>query len=374
MIEIREVQTRKDQKDFLDFPIQFYKGNPFFVPPLYMDEKKIFDSDYVYYDTSEAVYFNAYKNGTMVGRISGIWQKASNEKTGEKRVRFTRFDSVNDQEVAAALFDALEKWALSKGMDTICGPLGFSDLEREGLLIEGFDYLATYEEQYNFDYYQTLIESCGFEKEIDWYEYKLQLPKDGGEKLKAMTDKVMEKYNLHFAEEKRIGTFIKKYADDFFRLLDEGYEHIYGTVPFSENMKKLLLSNFKLLLGTKYVSVLLDENDNAICMGMCIPSIAHALQKSGGKLTPACLVKILKAKKNPEYIDMALIAVDKQYVNKGVSVCFISRLMELVKKCGHVKWIETNLNLENNIPIQNLWKRFDAQQHKRRRSFIKKIG
>ena len=161
MIEIREALTGREQRAFLNFPLKMYRDNPYFVPPLYSDEKKIFRHDYVYYDTCEAVYYNAYRDGVQVGRISGILQKASNEKTGEKRVRFTRFDSINDQEVASALFKAVEDWALQKGMDTVCGPLGFSDLEREGLLIEGFDQLATFEEQYNADYYGALIEACG---------------------------------------------------------------------------------------------------------------------------------------------------------------------------------------------------------------------
>ena len=151
MITVKAVKTKKEQKEFLDFPLKLYKNNPYYVPPLYSDEKKIFRSDYVYLDQSEAVYFNAYDDtGKIVGRISGILQRASNEKNNEKRVRFTRFDAVDDQRVADALFDAVEKWAKSKGMDTVCGPLGFSDLEREGLLIEGFNYLATFEEQYNY--------------------------------------------------------------------------------------------------------------------------------------------------------------------------------------------------------------------------------
>lgn len=374
MIEVREVKTRKERKEFLTFPLKLYKGHDCFVPPLYGDEKKIFKADYVYYDTCEAVYFNAYKDGKIVGRISGILQKASNEKMGQKRVRFTRFDSINDQEVANQLFRTLEEWAISKEMDTICGPLGFSDLEREGLLIEGFEHLATFEEQYNYDYYKTLIENCGYEKEVDWVESKLMLPPDDNGKLKKATEQVMEKHNLHFSTEKRIGKFIKKYADDFFNLLDQGYENIYGTVPFTENMKKLLLSNFKLLLGTKYISMILDENENPVCMGMCIPSIAKAVQKSGGKLTPPCLIKILKAKRNPEYIDLALIAVDKQYINKGVALCFIPELMRMVEESEITKWIETNLNLETNIPIQNMWKRFEAENHKRRRSFVKTLA
>ena len=374
MVEVREVKTKKEQREFLNFPLKLYKDNPDFVPPLYSDEKKIFQSDYVYYETCKAVYFNAYRDGVMVGRISGIIQGASNEKTGENRVRFTRFDAIDDQEVADALFAALEKWAADNGMDRICGPLGFSDLEREGLLIEGFEHLATFEEQYNYEYYQKLIENCGYGKEIDWVEYKLMQPKEQDEKLLRLTDIVMKKNNLHFSQEKHIGKFIKKYADDFFRLLDEGYEDIYGTVPFTESMKKLLIGNFRLLLGTRYVSVLLNDKDEAVCMAMVIPSIARAVQKSGGRLTPPCIIKILKAKRKPEILDFALIAVDKRYINKGVSICFIPELFKMLNATGTVKWMETNLNQETNMSIQNMWKRFEGGRHKRRRSFIKVLA
>ena len=154
MIEIKEVKTKKQIKEFIEFPINLYKGNSCFVPPLYGDEKNIFKKDFAYSDQTESVYYNAYKNGKIVGRISGIIQLASNKKNNENRVRFTRFDAIDDQEVSDKLFSQVEKWAKDKGMDTIVGPLGFSDLEREGLLIEGFDELSTFEEQYNYDYYQ----------------------------------------------------------------------------------------------------------------------------------------------------------------------------------------------------------------------------
>ena len=176
MVEIVEARTKKQQREFIEFPLGLYKDSPYFVPPLYGDEKKMFRPDYMYYDQSEAVYYLAYRDGRVVGRISGILQRASNEKQNEKRVRFTRFDSIDDQEVADALFAAVEKWALERGMDTVCGPLGFSDLEREGLLIDGFDQMSTFEEQYNYEYYPRLIEACGYGKEVDWNESRLYPP------------------------------------------------------------------------------------------------------------------------------------------------------------------------------------------------------
>ena len=173
MIHIEEVKTRAQRRQFVQFPLKLYKGNACFVPPLYADEMKIFKKNYSYNEQAEAVYYLAYREKEVVGRISGILQRVANEKWKQKRVRFTRFDSINDQEVANALFGAVESWAKSKGMTEVVGPLGFSDLEREGLLIEGFDELATFEEQYNFDYYQKLIENLGYQKEVDWVEHKL---------------------------------------------------------------------------------------------------------------------------------------------------------------------------------------------------------
>ena len=152
----------------MNFPLKLYKGNPYFTPPLYMDEKKIFRKDYVYNDMCDSIHFNAYKDGKMSGRISGIVQRAANEKTGKKQVRFTHFDVIEDEEIARELFKAIEAWAIEKGMNEIVGPLSYSDLEREGLLIDGFDYPATFEETYNHPYYQTFIEHLGYQKEVDW--------------------------------------------------------------------------------------------------------------------------------------------------------------------------------------------------------------
>ena len=372
MIEIREVKSKKEQRNFLNFPLKLYRDNPCFVPPLYMDEKKMFRKDFVYLDTCEHVFFNAYENGKQVGRISGILQKASNEKTGEKRIRFTRFDAVNNQAVADALFAALEAWGREKGMDTVCGPLGYSDLEREGLLIEGFDQLSTFEEQYNADYYQTLIEGCGYGKEVDWVESKIYLPEEDDGSLKKMAKFILDRYHLHYGTAKNVRQFIDIYGDRFFALLDECYKDIYGTVPFTEGMKKMTIDNFLLIMDLKHVGVVLDEADNLVCLGICFPSIAKAVQPSRGHLTPAALVRLLNAIKHPEVLDLGLVAVDPRYVNKGVAAAVSAELLRMLKLDG-IQYAETNLNLEDNYSIQNMWKRFRRVQHKRRRSYIKKL-
>ena len=373
MITVREVKTRREQREFLNFPLDLYKDNPCFVPPLYGDEKKIFSKNYVYNDMCDAVYYNAYRGKEMVGRISGIIQKASNKIRDEKRVRFTRFDSIDDQEVADALFKAVEDWAVSKGMDTACGPLGFSDLEREGLLIEGFDQLSTFEEQYNADYYGRLIENCGYTKEVDWTESKLSVPDDEDGSLEKMASYIMDRYELHIGEAKNVNDFLKKYADPFFELLDVAYKDIYGTVPFTDGMKKMMISNFKLIIDLKHVAVILDKENRLVCLGLCSPSLAKAIQPSRGHLTPLALIRLLRAIRRPRILDLGLVGVSPEYANRGVSTIVSAGLMKMLKEDG-VEYAETNLNLEDNFAIQNQWKRFKEVKHKRRRSYVKTLA
>lgn len=375
MIEVKNVVSRRQRREFIDFPIRLYKDNPCYVPALYMDEIKMFRKDYLYYDTSEAVYFNAYKDGKIAGRISGILQHSSNDKWGQKRVRFNRFDVIDDFEVAKALFKAVEDWAISKGMEEVVGPLGFSDLEREGLLIEGFDQPSTFEEAYNAPYYQDFIERMGYVKEVDWTESQLRPSTDPEilEEMEKMSEYVLKRYKLHFGEAKSIKSFISKYADGLFEILDKSYEKIYGTVPFTDGMKKLMLDNFKLIIDLDHVAAILDENERVICLGLCFAGIGEPIRKSGGRLTPLTLLRILWLLKHPKTIDLALIGVDPEYLNKGVSAVFANALTKMLQAPG-VKYADTNLNLEDNYAIQNLWKRFDETKNKRRRSYVKTLA
>ena len=372
MITVKEVTSKKQQKQFIDFPLELYKDCPYFVPPLYGDEKSMFKPGFVYNTSCDIVSYLAYDGERIVGRIQGIIQKDYNKKNGERRARFTRFDAIDSQPVADALFKAVEDWASAKGMDTLCGPLGFSDLEREGMLVDGFDQIATFEEQYNYEYYQHLVEGCGFVKEVDWTESKLYLPEDGGESLIKMSDFVSKRYNLRFGEAKNINDFIDRYADDLFMLIDKGYEHLYGTVPFTQGMKDQIITSFKLIVDTKHVAIILDENDRAVCMGICFPAIGKAVQKSKGKLTPSALVRILSAIKKPKVIDFGLIAVDPEYLNRGISAMISAEVVKMLKEDG-IEYAETNGNLEDNHAIQNQWKRFKEIKHKRRRAFVKAL-
>ena len=288
-------------------------------------------------------------------------------------MRFTRCDCIEDFSVAEALFRAVEAWALSKGMDTVCGPLGFSDLEREGLLIDGFDQMNTYEEQYNAPYYQDFIERLGYGKEVDWLEYRIFAPDpEAEEEMQKMAEFVKRRYHLRIGPASSAKDFLNKYMDGFFEILDKSYDDIYGTVPFTEGMKKLLVSNFNLIIDEKHACVVLDENDNVILMAISFPSIAKAMQISGGRLTPRSIVRFLKDRAHPEVLDLGLIGVDPAWANRGVSVIVAAELARMLHGKG-VQYAESNLNLEDNYAIQNLWKRFNAVQHKRRRAYVKKI-
>ena len=374
MVEIREVKSKKDIKAFIELPLKMYKGNPYFVPPLYSSEKVIFKKKNPFTSCSESIFFLAFKDGKLVGRIQGIIQKDANLKWNRSRARFTRFDSINDQEVADALFNAVENWGKDKGMNEICGPLGYNDLEREGLLIEGFDKLATFEEQYNFDYYEKLVENHGFKTEVEWLEHEIRIPKDTTEieKMKRISAHVMQKYNLSYIQTKSVPEFIKKYRKEFFALYEDTYSELYGTSPIRKEVEDDVLTGFKLLLNSNNVIAIQNDKGEMIAYGLHLPSIAKAVQPSGGRLTPAGIIRILRARKHCDVLDFALIGVRKDYRNCGVPAMLLVKGFEVLNT-GRYEHFETNLQLTTNLNILTLFNHFDKKLHKRRRSYLKSI-
>ncbi|MBE6737969.1 MAG: GNAT family N-acetyltransferase [Ruminococcaceae bacterium] len=373
MITVKEVKSQKDIKEFIEFPLKLYKKNPFFVPPLYSDEKKLLNREKST-PAFDTVYFLCKKDGKVAGRIQGIIQKQYNELHNCSQVRFNRFDSINDKDVASALFKAVEDWAKKRGMTHICGPLGFSDLDREGLLIEGFEEESTFEEQYSFPYYPALVESFGFKKDADWLEYELTLPKERNQILERVAKRSMEMNKLHVADtsipKKK---YIEKYRNGFFDCLDECYRELYGTVPITKEAQDELVSQFMMILNKKYLVFICDEKEEVVAFGMCLPAIGNALKGTSGKLTPINLLRILKTVKNPKTIDLALVAVRPKYQKKGVNAILLMDMLSILES-GKIKKFETNLNLETNTAVVAQWKYFSSRQHKRRRSYIKQIG
>ena len=373
MVEIKEVKTKKDIKEFIEFPLRLYKTCPQFVPPLYGDEKKLIKNGGTG-DDWISVFYLATENGETVGRIQGIIQKKYNEKHSSSQVRFNRFDFVDDQAVASALIKAVEAWGISHGMTELCGPLGFSDLDREGLLIEGFDENSTFEEQYNFEYYGRLLEQAGLQKDVDWLEYELSMPEKRNPMLARVAERSLELNKLHIAStniSKR--KYIEKYRDGFFDCLDECYRHLYGTAPIAQDAQDELISQFMLILNKKYLIFICDEDENVVGFGLCFPAIGDAFKKSGGRITLPALLKLMKTVRDPRCIDLGLVAIRPEYQNSGLNAVIINILLDVLEE-GKVKTCETNLNLETNTAVQSQWKYFTARQHKRRRSYIKRIG
>ncbi len=373
MLEIIKVETKRQRKEFIEYPLRMYKGNPYFVPPLYSDEKAMFTDKNIYMKTCDSIFFLAKRDGKTVGRIQGIIQKQYNEIHQAKQTRFTRFDCEDNAETAKALLNAVETWGKENGMESVVGPLGYSDLEREGLLIEGFEYLSTFEEQYNYPYYAKLIEDSGYVKDVDWVESRLFAMSQEEERLCNLGQRALERYELHLPGEgmsKR--AFIKKYATGIFACIDECYRDLYGTVPFTPDMQKQMIDQFALVLNKKCLSVICDKDENVVAFGICIPGIGQALQKSGGKLTPATLIRLLRAIRKPRSIDLGLVGILPKYRKSGLSAYIMIVLRDMLAM-DKVEYLETNLNLETNANIQTQWKYFDSIQHKRRRSYIKSI-
>ena len=372
-ITIKEVTTNKDIKEFIELPLRMYKGNPCFVPPLYADEKRLIKSAKST-EISDTIYFLAQRDKQTVGRIQGIVQKQYNQMHNCAQVRFTRFDSIDDKNVANALFKAVEDWGKSKGMSEICGPLGFSDLDREGLLVEGFDEIATFEEQYNLSYYPALVESFGFTKDADWLEYELTAPAERNKTLDRVANRSLEMNHLHVANTKLSKKkYIEKYRDGFFDCLDECYRELYGAVPISKEAQDELVNQFLMIINKEYLVFICDENEDVVGFGLCLPCLGDALKGTDGRLTPLNLLKVLRTIRNPRAIDLALVAVRPKYQKKAVNAILLKGILDMLES-GKIKKCETNLNLETNTAVQAQWKYFTSRQHKRRRSYKKQIG
>ena len=368
---IKEVRTKKDTKAFIEFPLKLYKGTDGFVPPLYGDERKLLKNGGKR-DVGESVFYLAFKDGRVVGRIEGLIQREYNHIHKTREMRFTRFDAIDDPEVSRALFSAVEEWGRERGMCELVGPLGYSDLDREGLLVFGFDEKSTFEEQYNYEYYEKLVLDAGLTKDADWLEFELRAPEKRNDMLRRVAERTLELCGLHIADNsmsKR--AYISKYRDGFFDCLDRCYAKLYGTAPISKEMQDELISQFMLIINKKYLVFICDKDERVVAFGLCFPSIADAV-KPNGRLNPITVLKILGAVRNPRTIDLGLIAVDPEYQNTGINAVILNCLCDMLFDYG-VERCETNLNLETNTQVISQWKHFKSRNHKRRRAYRKQI-
>lgn len=378
-VEIKKVETKKDLKRFIDFHYDLYKGNPYDAPTLFMDDMNTLRHDKnVAFDFCEAEYFLAYKDGKIAGRIAGIINHRANEKFKSKDVRFGWIDFIDDTEVSSALFNAVMEWGKSKGMTDIVGPLGFTDLDPEGMLTMGFDKLGTMETIYNYPYYPEHMEKLGgWTKDNDYVEYYLPMPDKVPEKFAKLASLIEKRYNLH-VRKVTMEDVKNGYAHDVFRVINETYKDLYGFVELTEKQIDQYVKSYMPMLDLNLVTVIEDGNkNNAIAgVGLTMPSMARAMQKCRrGRLLPFGWWHVLKALKwhKTDGVDLLLIGFKPEYRTKGANALLFADLIPRYIEYGF-KWGETNVEMENNNGVQGQWSSLEHINHKRRRCYRKSIG
>ena len=373
-IEIRKIDTKCGLKKFVKWGIDLYKDNDCFVPPLVMDDVNTLDpKNNPAFDFCESIYFMAYDDGKPVGRIAGIINNVVNEKTGKKTLRFGWVDFIDDPRVSEALFRAVEVWGRSKGMEEIVGPLGFSDMDPEGMLVEGFDQEGTMATIYNYPYYPKHLEAMGFEKEADWVEFRMTVPDGIPERYQRISDIIKRKYELSTPKYTSAKKLVKDYGQAIFQLINEAYSELYGYSPLTPRQINRYISMYIPVLRLDNISLIVDKDKKLIGVGIAMPSMSKALIKCRGRMFPFGWIHLLKALRGQnDVVDLLLVAVKPEYQSKGVNSLLFTDLIPCFIKNGY-KFAESNPELELNQKVQSQWGYFETRQHKRRRAFRKSL-
>ena len=375
-IEIRAVDhsKRSQIRKFVKFGIDFYKDNPYYVPPLVMDDTNTLSpKKNPAFDFCEAQAFMAYRDGKPVGRIAGIINHKVNGRTGRKDLRFGFVDFIDDPEVSQALFDAVSQWGRVKGMTSIVGPLGFTDMDQEGMLTFGYDEVGTMATIYNYPYYPQHMERMGFEKDADWMEYYLTVPDAVPEKHRRIAEIVKERNGLKVKKYSSRKKIREEYGVALFELINEAYDKLYGYSPLSPKQIQYYINMYLSILNLELVTVVTDADDKIVAIGISIQSFSKALQKCRGRIFPfgwVHLLPVLLGKSDA--VDLLLIAVKPEYQSKGVNSLLFTDLIPCFIKNGY-KFAESNPELELNQKVQSQWGYFETRQHKRRRAFRKSL-
>lgn len=374
-VEIRKVQTKKELKEFIHFANDLYKGDEYYAPSLISDDYNTFDpKKNGAFDFCQAQMFLAYKEGKVAGRVMAIINNRANETWKVKQVRYGWIDFINDEEVAKALLDAVTAWGKERGMTDIAGPLGFTDFDPEGMLVEGFERVATMIGIYNYPYYPQILEKLGYTKETDWMEYRITIPDELPERYYKYADIVIAKNKLNVRKVTRRMVNKENYGRKFFKLINETYYKLYGFSLLSDKQIDAYTKLYLGLLDTRMVSFIENEKGELVAAGVTMPDLTAALQKCGGKLFPFGWFHLLKAIfwKPCDTLDMLLVGVREDYRGKGLNAVLVTDLYPRLKAMGF-KYAETTAELETNDSIQAMWKYFEREQHKRRRVYAKKI-
>lgn len=375
-IEIREVQTKAQLRAFVDYPNRLYQDVPQFVPAFYGDDLADWDKKknpaFAY---CEARNFLAYRDGEIVGRIGAILSHKANETWGTKRMRFSQVDFIDDPQVSDALFETVENWAREKGCDQVHGPLGFCDMDREGMLVEGFDRRSMFITYYNHPYYNEHLARLGYGKDTDWVENLIQVPtpdSETGIRLHRLAERVLKRGTYHKADVRKKSDITARHIEQVFELVNKAYAPLYGVVELSQTQIKKYAKKFLPLVNPELLCLVMDEQEKLVAFGVCAPSMAQAMKKHRGRLFPTGWVDVLHALSHNDTMDLLLVAVDPEVQGLAINAVVMDHVLQGANRMG-IKVAETGPTLETNTPVQSQWKFFEREQHKRRRCYIKDL-
>ena len=372
MVTIKEAVTKAELVRFMLFPLKLYENCPYYVPDVLSSQVEDLQKDknpaFAY---CEAKAFLAYRDGEVVGRICGILNKKANQKFKRNYLNFTHVDFIDDDEVVDALFAAVENYARSFGCEAVHGPLGFSDMDREGMLVEGFDRKSLFYTYYNYPYYVTQMARLGYVKQVDWVEFRLTVPSEPEEQMTRLSDFMKHKLELHVVN---LGDKpIKAIMEDVFALFNKAYTALFGVVPMNEAQMKKYTSEFRPMVNKRTTTFIYNKNEEMVAFGIACPSLDSAMQKSKGRMFPFGWARLLKALYGKsEQLDLLLIAVDPALQGKGINAIILDDMQKKVIHAGF-KYAETGPMLEENTHILAQWEHYHGEQHKRRRCFTKDL-
>lgn len=375
MVHVHPVSSDPDQlRQYVEFGIDLYKDNPYYVPPLVSDDvASLTPEKNPAFDFCEAQSFMAFRNGEPVGTITAIINKAVNSRTGKATLRFGFMHFIDDAEVVDALFDAVTEWGRSRGMTEIVGPMGFTDLDQEGMLIEGFEEIGTMATIYNYPYYADHMERMGFGKEVDWIEFRMTVPDSVPEKYSRIADIVAKRFGLRTVKYSSRKKIKADYGQEIFEVVNKAYADLYGFSPLTPRQIQHYIDVYLNILRLKDVALVVDKDDRLVGLGISMPSVSRALQKSRGRLFPTGWYHLLKAiRGKTDTVDLLLVAVLPEYQAKGVNALIFNDLLPGYIENGY-KYAESNPELESNENVQKQWEYFERRQHRRRRAWKKAI-
>lgn len=368
MIEVREVLNRKDLKKFVKFPLKLYRNDPYFIPVLISDEMNEFTKEtndaFSYCDSRQWI---AYKDGKIVGRIAGIFNRQYNEKIGRKQMRFTRFDTIDDIEVTKALFEEIKKYAKETDSKDIVGPLGFCDIDKEGMVTKGFDQISIYITPYNKEYYVNHVKQLGFVQDTKWVEYKIKMPTEVDPRLEKVSQYVQKKHGYEIVKFKNINEVVTLIKEGL-HIMNEVYSHLYGYVSLTDKQIEQFSLTLKPLVSLEYVCAVKNSEGKLIGYGFVAPSIGKAFQKGHGHLFPLTIFRLMHSLKHNDTIDLYSVGVLHEYQNTGVNGIVMNEILKACVKNG-IKYAETGPEMESNHQIQAQWKDYEKEIHKERVCF-----